>query len=60
MNQLRENCCTILIDFGIPMKLISLMKMFLNKTYIEVLIGKHLYNTFPIQNGFEHCFQTLL
>jgi hypothetical protein len=32
----------ILIDFGIPMKLIKLIEMCLNETYHKLLIGKHL------------------
>jgi hypothetical protein len=42
---------SILIEFGVPMKLVRLIKMSLNKTYSEVRIGKHLSNSFPIQNG---------
>jgi hypothetical protein len=40
----------ILIEFGVPMKLIRLIKMCLNETYSKVHIGKHLCNSFPIQN----------
>jgi len=32
----------ILCEFGIPMKLIRLIRMCLNKTYGRVWVGKHL------------------
>jgi hypothetical protein len=35
------------------MKLVSLIKMCLNETYSNVHIGKHLSESFPIQNGLE-------
>jgi hypothetical protein len=56
----------ILIQFGIPMKLVRLTKMFLNETYSRVRVGKHLLDMFPIRNGLKrgdalwHCFSTLL
>jgi hypothetical protein len=31
----------ILIEFGAPMKLVRLIKMWLNETYNKVRIGKH-------------------
>jgi hypothetical protein len=43
----------ILIQFGIPMKLVRLIKMCLNKTYGKVRIGKHLSDNFLIQNGLK-------
>jgi hypothetical protein len=50
MNSLLHN---ILIEFGVPMKLIRLIKMCLNETYGKVRIGKHLSDSFPIQNGLK-------
>jgi hypothetical protein len=47
----RELLYNILIEFGIPMKLVRLIKMCLNETYSIVHIGKHLSDSFPIQNG---------
>jgi hypothetical protein len=42
------------MEFGIPMKLVRLIKMCLNETYSKVLIGEHLSDNFPIQNGLKH------
>jgi hypothetical protein len=36
------------IEFGIPMKLVRLIKMCLNETYSRVGVDKHLSDTFPI------------
>jgi hypothetical protein len=41
----------ILIEFGVFMKLVRLIKMCLNETYSKVHIGKHFSNTFPTRNG---------
>jgi hypothetical protein len=35
------------------MKLVRLIKMCLNETYRKVRIGKHLSDSFPIQNGLK-------
>jgi hypothetical protein len=43
----------ILIEFGVPMKLVGLIKMCLNEMYSEVRIGKHLSDSFPVQNGLK-------
>ena len=40
----------IVIEFGIPMKLVRLIKMCLNATYSRVRVGKHLSEMFPIRN----------
>jgi hypothetical protein len=40
----------ILREFGVPMKLVGLIKMCLNETCSKVRIGKHLSDSFPIQN----------
>ena len=42
----------ILIEFGIPMKLVRLIKM--NETYRRVWVGKHLSDMFPIKNGLKY------
>jgi hypothetical protein len=47
----REVLYNILIEFWVPMKLVRLIDMCLNETYSKVLIGKHLSDKFPIQNG---------
>jgi hypothetical protein len=51
MIQLGHKLYNILIEFGVPMKLVGLVKMCLNETYSKVCIGKHLSNNFHIQNG---------
>jgi hypothetical protein len=43
----------ILIEFGIPMKLVLLIKMCLNETYSRVQVGKHLSDMFPIKKGLK-------
>jgi hypothetical protein len=49
----KEVLLNILIEFRVPMKLVRLIKMCLNETYSKVRIGKHLCDSFPIQNGLK-------
>jgi hypothetical protein len=49
----REVLYNILIEFGIPMKLVMLVKMCLNETYSRVQVGKHFSDTFAIKNGMK-------
>jgi hypothetical protein len=62
----KEVLYNILIDLGVPMKLVRLIKMCLSETYSKVRIGKHLSESFPIQNGlkkemfYHYCFPSLL
>jgi sorting nexin-29 len=49
----REVLYNILLEFGIPKKLVRLIKMCLNETYSKVHIGKLLSDRFPIQNGLK-------
>jgi len=43
----------ILTEFGIPMKLVRLIKMCLNETYSAVWVRKHLSAIFPIKKGLK-------
>ena len=43
----------ILIEFGIPMKVVRLIKMCLNETYNGVQVGKNLSDMFPVRNGLQ-------
>ena len=49
----REVLCNILMEFGIPKKLIRLIKMCLTETYSRVRVGKNLSDRFPIRNGLK-------
>jgi hypothetical protein len=46
----REVLYNILIEFGVSMKLVRLIKMCLIETCSKFHIGKHLSDSFPIQN----------
>ena len=56
----------ILIEFGIPRKLVRLIKMSLTETYSRVQVGKNMSDRFPIRKGLRQgdalspCFSTLL
>jgi hypothetical protein len=43
----------IVIEFGIPRKLVGLIEMCLNETYSRVRIGKNLSDKFSIENGLK-------
>jgi hypothetical protein len=53
-------------EFGVPMTILRLIKMCLNKTYSTVRIGKYVSDAFPIQSGikqemlYRHCFSAFL
>jgi len=52
--QLRgRSCIKILIGFGIPIKLVKLIKMCLNETYTIIRVGKHLSDLFRVKNGLK-------
>jgi len=49
----REVLYNILIEFGVPKKLVRLIKMCLTETYSRVQVGKNLSDLFPIRNGLK-------
>jgi len=49
----REVLYNILIQFGVPMKLVRLIKMCLTETCSRVRVGKNLSDMFPIGNGLK-------
>ena len=49
----REVLCNILIEFGIPMKQVRLIKMCLTETYSRVWVRKNLSDMFPTRNGLK-------
>jgi hypothetical protein len=59
----REVLYNTLIDFGVSMKLVRLIKMCLNEMYSKVRIDKHSSVNIPIQKGlnkeklYRHCFR---
>jgi hypothetical protein len=49
----REVLYNILLECGMPKKLVRLIKICLNETYSKVHVGKHLSDTLSIQNGLK-------
>ena len=49
----REALYDILIEFGIPKKLVRLIKMFPTETYSSVRVVKKLSEMFPIRNDLK-------
>jgi hypothetical protein len=49
----RDVWYNILIEFGVPMKLVRLIKIYLNEMYRKVRIGKYLSDNITIQNGIK-------
>ena len=45
--------CSILIEFGIPKKVVRLIKMCLTETYSSVRVDKNLSDRFPFRNGLK-------
>ena len=49
----REVLYKIVIEFGIPRKLVRLIKMSLTETYSRVRVGKNVSDRFPIRNDLK-------
>jgi len=49
----REDLYKILIEFGIPKKLVRLIKMGMTETYSRVRVGMNVSDRFPIRNGLK-------
>ena len=49
----REVLYNILIEFGIPMKLVRLIKLYLTETYSRVQVGRNFSYMFLIRNFFK-------
>jgi len=58
----RKVLYNILVEFGIPMKLVMLINMCVTETYIRIWLGMNLSDIFPIKNGLkqEDALKTLL
>jgi hypothetical protein len=49
----REVLYNTVTEYGIPRKLVGLIKIHVNETYSRDRIGKNLSDKFPIQNGLK-------
>jgi len=49
----REVLYKILLEFGIPRRLVRLIKTRLNETYSRVRVGENVSDTFPVRNGLK-------
>jgi hypothetical protein len=48
-----EVLCNILIEFGIPLKLVGVIKVCLNESYSRARVGNHLSDKVPIENSLK-------
>jgi hypothetical protein len=49
----REALYNILVAFGIPVKLIRLINLYINETHSRVCVGKNLSDAFSVQNSLK-------
>jgi len=50
----RKILYNILIEFGIPMKVVRLINMCLNQTYSRFRVGKHLSGMLPVRDVLKY------
>jgi len=50
---MRTALYNVLTVFGIPLKLVRLIKMLLSETFSRVRVSKHLSDMFPNKNGLK-------
>jgi len=50
----REVLCSVITEFGIPMKLVRQIKLFLNETYSRFWVGKHWSDMFSVKTVLKH------
>ena len=43
----------IITEFGIPVKLVRIIELYLNETYTRVWVGKQLSDMFPVKNDLK-------
>ena len=55
IGNIKTSLYNILIEFGIPKKLVILIKVCLNETYSTVRVGRFLSDAFPIHYGLKHA-----
>ena len=49
----KEVLCSVITEFGIPMKLVRQIKLFLNATCSRVWVGKHWSDMFRLKNDLK-------
>jgi hypothetical protein len=52
-DSVRREVLYIIVVFGVPMKLVRLIKMCRNETCSRVRVGKHLSDMSPIRDGLK-------
>jgi hypothetical protein len=55
----RVRLYNIIVELGVPRKLVRLIKMCLNESYMTVGIGEYMSDQFPIQNSLKQGYTSL-